>query len=304
MSAKQDAEEFARDLGKIQTKVEDEAHAYKDMTPEGKRKCMDDLENAIQTLRKIKKNLKEADDGSFDKNFVQVVLPGGWHQGLVSLTTTKEEIEKAFKMAITRLYPRPQPSCEVPPVPCIKSVEMQDNFKLDQNKNLLPQRMCFIKFSTEAEASMALGLKKIYTRIEHNSVHFNTEVELICPTHSMDTYKTLRTIGNSLARLQEIDVELKKIGAIRRQCGMPELGPTLIDKSWYLAKLQEAKKIRASGHSLDLQIHGPLTGTKPVDTEALKLSIKQLYDEECDILIMLREYQLNGMDFEFRHPAY
>lgn len=291
-SAKQDAEEFARDLGKIQTKVEDEAHAYKDMTPEGKRKCVEDLENAIQTLWKIKKNLKETDDCSSDKNLVQVI----WKERNI-LTFTKQDFEKAFSELNSR---RRQPVYD----PRIKSVTMQDNFKLDSDKTLQPTRMCFIEFSTEEDVSMALGLKGLNVHVNMSSGCWGVGVEFIHPTQSSSTHKTFSIIGNSLARLQEIDGELKKIGAIRRQGGMPELGPTLIDKAWYLAKLQEAKKIRAAGQSLDLQIHGPMAGVKPVDSKALMLLIKQLYDEECDILIMLREYQLNGMDFEFKHPAY
>ena len=280
-NSSREAEEFARDLGSIQTRIEDEAHLYPDMSPEGKRKCMDDLENTIKTLQKIKGNLKEADDHSPDKNLVQVL----W-KGPLSFTFTRQDVIQSF--AAIRL-----------PVQVV-SVEYQDNFTLTPNKFLEPIRMCFIKFVTEEEASMVLGLKQMVLSVQR---HVGYSIEFIPPTQSSATYKTFRIIGNSIARLGEIIKEYKKIGAVRVNYGKPELGKELIDKSWYLAQLPEFKRLRAAGVSLDLQGYGPLAGRKPVDSEALKAIIKQLYDEEYDILIMLREYQLNGVDFEFKHTA-
>lgn len=290
----QDAKEFTRDLGDIKSRTMAEANKFDDLSLEGKRKCMEELEDTIQTLQKIKKNLKEVDDCSPDKNVVQVIFHGD-----KSVTFTKRDFERS----LDELNSGRRQLVDVPSG-CIESVTMQDNFTLDLNRNLQPIRMCFIEFSTEEDVYMALRLKKMNVGIKTNSRINYVNVEFIQPTQSSATHKTFRTIGNSLARLGEIDKELNKIGAVRRQGGMPELKACFFDKVWYLAKIQECKAIRATGKSLDLNVHGPLASVKPVDSEALKLLIKTLYDEECDILIQLREFQLNGIDFDFKHPAY
>jgi hypothetical protein len=292
--ASKDTQDFSRDLATLQTRSEDEALVYKDMPPEGKRKCMDDLENALHVLQKIKKNLKEADEHSSDKNLVQVL----WKRGL-SITFTKEDFEQAFHEINAQTNARIIPPSKPLPVPNIKSVVMQDGFRLDDDKYLQSVRLCFIQFSNDEDYSMVLGLEKLQV-----GRGFGHDVKFIQPTHSQAMHKTLCIIGNSLFRLGEIDKELKKIGAVKNQGGMPELGREFVDNVWYLTKIQECKRLRAAGVSLDLHSHALLAGRKPVDVEALKQLIKPLYDEECDILIQLREYQLGGLDFNFKHTAF
>lgn len=288
MQTSSDAREFAEDLKRIETRIRDDTQTFEDMPADGKRKCIDDLESTIQSLQKIKRDLKEAEDSSPDKNLVQVLwnYPG-------ECTFAKLDFEQAFLIASSRR--------SAIPVPRITSVVMHDNFSLDGDKKLQPTRMCFIKFLTEDDACLALELKEMRVRSKPSSCSLN--VQFIQPAQSLATHKTFRIIGKSLARLEEINKELKKIGSIR-QGGMPALGPGFQDKAWYLTKLQECKRLRAAGVSLGLHDHAPLAAMKPVDSAALKQEIKRLYDEECDILILLREYQLNGLDFDFKHPAH
>ena len=286
-----DTQDFLRDLATLQTRSEDEALVYKDMPPEGKRKCMDDLENALHVLQKIKKNLKEADDHSPDKKIVQVV----WN-GQQTLVPTKGDFERYFEE-----YNSGCKKQAFDNAPRIKSVVMQDNFKLDDKKYLKPTLMCFIQFSNEEDCCIVLGLGGLNLRI--NNRGFGINVQFIQPTESQATHKTLRIIGNSIARLEEIDKELKKIGVVRDQGGMPKPKAELCDKSRYLTIINEAKATRAAGKSLD-HFHGVLASVKPFDLEAFQAVVKPLYDEECDILIQLREYQLGGLDFNFKHPAF
>ena len=289
-----DTQEFARDLGRLQTRVEDEAHVYKDMPQEGKRKCMEDLDNAIQTLQKIKTNLKETDDCSPDKNVVQVVWR--WHKDTIP---TKEDFDRSFDLLNSRSSKSPKPVY----VPCIKSVVIQDNFTLDTNKNIQPVKTCFVYLSTEEDFYTVLGFKEFQVSVKTQHGSSGLQVEFTLPSHSMATYKTLSTIGNSLARLEEIDKELKKIGAGRHGSNMPTQNRELVDKAYYATELKKFKAIRAAGNSIEQHAHALLFTRQPVDSEALKISIKKLYDEECDILIQLREFQLNGVDFDFKHPS-
>ncbi len=51
---------------------------------------------------------------------------------------------------------------------------------------------------------------------------------------------------------------------------------------------------------LDHNAFVPLRHYKMVDMQKLQSRMDALYNEECDILIRLREYQLDGIHFEFQ----
>ena len=59
----------------------------------------------------------------------------------------------------------------------------------------------------------------------------------------------------------------------------------------------------ASGLSLDHHTYARLVGMRPVDTAVVNARIKALYDEECGILIQLRELQMSGVEFEFHRTS-
>jgi hypothetical protein len=292
-------EEFTQDLGEIKCRaMMDNAQLYADLPKECKRKCLDELEQTIQTLQKIKRNLGEGGDAesqsSDKKNVVQVL----W-KSEKSRSFTKQDVINSFQG-----YGHRPVSHKVPE---IISVEFQDNFTLDSKKYLQPLRMCFIKFSTKEEASYALGLNDliIYVKIDSSSSSTSFPVQFIQPTQTPATHSTLRCIGTLITRLGEIEKEFKNIGAERRiMCGIPTLKPEFMDKAVYMAKLSAFKATRSSGALLDHNAHGLLISRKPVDTEALQALIQPLYNEECDILIQLRECQISGeVDFEFDHAC-
>jgi hypothetical protein len=117
-------------------------------------------------------------------------------------------------------------------------------------------------------------------------------------------HATLRRVGGLIKRLNDIDLELKQIGATREGGSVvPTLSRKFVDKASYASYLEKAKKARAAGFSLDHHSYAPLISMKPVDTALLNAQIKKLYGEECDIIIELREHQLNGLDFDFKHPS-
>jgi hypothetical protein len=305
MSAKStnhQVKEFTRDLRKIQVETEDEARVYREMPQEGKQKCLVSLQQTIQTLQKIQKDLKSEASGNPDPTLIQVLWSGNQ-----MVRFTKDGFTKGFEDMNRRV----QFGVRLPvtPILSIASVDMKDGYILDSEKFLKATCMCFVKFSTEEDAYMALGIKNVSVR------HQPTEttpgilggshvVEFVQPAHSQAALAEFKYIGGLLQRLEDINKELTDIGAVRVHGGMPELSTGLIDRAWYLAGLEEFKMARAAGMSLNHHVHGPLAGKKPVDTEALKVHIKRLYDEECDVLIQLREFQLNGTDFNFKHPAF
>lgn len=275
--------EFTDGLREVQSQAEGESAVYNDMPTEGKRKCLESLDQTIATLHKIKKDLGDADKRMLDANVVQVLWQGG-----DNVTFTKEGFVRGF-----------QSMCHPRAVPNIVAVSTQDNFMLDSNKFLKPIRVCFAKFSTEEEACTAMGLKEmIYFDGSHG---FN--VQFIPPTQPPTTRDNYRRAGKMVARLGEINKELKAIGAVR-ECGtVPRLGPGFVDNSFFLGLLAKAKAVLASGLSLDHHTYAPLASMRPVETAAVNARIKALYDEECGLLVQLREMQMSGVEFEFQMPS-
>ena len=70
------AVEFTDDLREIKSQVESEAGVYNDMPAEGKRKCLESLDQTIATLHKIKKGLDDAEKQRPDPHVVQVLWRG------------------------------------------------------------------------------------------------------------------------------------------------------------------------------------------------------------------------------------
>jgi hypothetical protein len=278
------ADEFVRDL----TQIQDEAVGYLDMHPDGKRKCLDHLGHTIQTLKKIENDLLKASDDELSSTKILQVL---W-RGHDTVTFTK----KGFVDAFQRVWRQGNPE--------IQSVEMQDNYKLDAEKHLSPIRMCFVRFSTEEHACNALGMKTLQIKADSPGGGVCMNVEFILPVHSQSRHTLLRRVGGLIKRLHDIDLELKQIGATREGGVVPTLSPKFVDKAWFVSTLEKSKKARAAGFSLDHHSYAPLISMKPVDTALLNAQIKKLYGEECDIIIELREHQLNGLDFNFKHPSF
>jgi hypothetical protein len=183
-------------------------------------------------------------------------------------------------------------------------VEMQDNYELDTQKQLTPIRMCFIRFSTEEDAYSALGYGQVQVNVRASNKELHcVKVKFISPVTPQPMHATLRRVGGLIKRLNDIDLELKQIGATRGDGMVPTLSKKFVDKADFVSALEKAKKARASGFSLDHHASAPLMFKKPVDTALLNAKIKKLFNEECDIVIELREHQLNGLDFNIKHPS-
>jgi dTDP-4-amino-4,6-dideoxygalactose transaminase len=131
-------------------------------------------------------------------------------------------------------------------------------------------------------------------------VHDGVEV-VQPPPWSKSNYwiPVLRTSAAYRGRL--ID-ELRQIGAVRKARGMPALRDGLVDVSVYAAMLERIQLLRDQQKSCNAEQHAFLCNNKPFDAAAARARIKLLYDEECDILVRLRQHQIDGVDFEFVPP--
>jgi hypothetical protein len=82
--------------------------------------------------------------------------------------------------------------------------------------------------------------------------------------------------------------------------GMPKPADgKYLDKSWFVTNIPGMKRARETGKSLDPGAYKYLKNRKSVDMAKLEAQIKELYDEECDCLISLRQFQVDGVEFDF-----
>jgi hypothetical protein len=122
------------------------------------------------------------------------------------------------------------------------------------------------------------------------------------PIRDLVTRETYREIGMLVDRIKEIGKELQTIGAVRENgFGPPKLSDKYAERSYYIQNdtLAAWKRTRAAGYSLEYHPYMLLKHKRPIDTAKINSRIKALYNEECDALIQLREFQINGIEFEF-----
>jgi hypothetical protein len=292
--ASKSADEFKKTLAELRCKYEREADDS-ELSPEYKRQCLESLKGTIKALIKIEKDLTSAEGiGRKSSDVVQVMNIGIHCSNYNCPVPSKGDFRRSFDMLFDvqrRMHSPKAFNVE------IVSLDIERNYKLDKDMrvDVKPTLEFFIKFESEEQACMVLGMKSMTLMFGQLRV----TVEFVQPTQSYATRKTFRTIGDSIVRLNAIEDEYKKIGAVRQMGGKPTLSDKYLDKSWFIRELERAKALRASGQSLDHNMHGPLRGRRPVDSTAKQAQITALYDEECDILIKLREFQLNGVDFDF-----
>jgi hypothetical protein len=112
---------------------------------------------------------------------------------------------------------------------------------------------------------------------------------------------TYRMIGGLVQRLREIQSELKRMPIITREYnGRPTLSQKYLDRSFFAELVSNSKRARAAGKMLDHHAFVPLKYYKMADTKKLQSRMDALYNEECDVLIRLRELQLDGIEFDFQ----
>ena len=284
-------------MADLRSKYEREADDS-ELSPENKRQCLDNLKQTIETLIKLEKDLKRT-EASKSTIVVQVLIDGSGGR-----VVSKDDFRKSFdRLNEQRLNDQRRSSHTSQTLASnveITAVDIEENFKLDDKMcvNTKPMMEYFIHFESEEQARLVLEMKSMQFYLA-SPTGLVTSAQFVKPTQPYEIRKTLRTIGNLLIRLDKIQDEFKKIGAVHRGPGKPTLSETFLDKSWFIRELERAKAIRAGGKSLDHNLYGPLRGCQPVDSSAVQAQITALYDEECDILIKLREFQLNGVDFNF-----
>ena len=277
--------EFYQQLSAVKGEITTSMTEFPDLSPEAKRECQKKLDQTVKTLLKIQKDLVEADKPDPDARVVQVL-------GLNAQFGAKaSDFEHSFSSA--KGHPKMNPGF----ISDGLLLTMERNYMLDGSGKVLPgtEDEFYITFRREEDASYVLGLQSLMLRY----ANVGRTVGFTQPAKNLETRATFRKIGALVERLKAIENELQVIG-VSRESGMPKPDDRkYLDKSCFATSIAGMKRARESGQSLDSRAYKPLKGRKPVDMAKLQAQITKLYDEECDALIALREFQLSGLEFDF-----
>jgi hypothetical protein len=277
-------ESFKRQLQETEKDAEETSDIYPGMSPEGRRECRERVEKTLETLSKIKKSLEEDPDP--DARTLQVTVSKG--------KPSPEVITQAFTDFL--LYPtcrrpnHPRDRVDIP----IEKIFDEDTFVAGPGNKLHPIKEWFIVFTTVRSTEFVLGLEKIDIRGCGQTMFLSK------PRKNPAKRAVYQTIGTLVARIEEINEELKNLGATRvDHVGKPTPANNYVDRSHYIEGLAQWKRARQTGTMLDHHAYAVLKHYKIVDKQKLQSRMDALYNEECDTLIKLREFQLSGYEFDF-----
>jgi len=286
---------FNQQLGAVESEMTGTAREYPDMDPEARRECQDRLDQTVKTLLKIKKDLAEAaDNADPDARVVRVLR----------METRWEATTRDFVRSFDLCDHSRQASFIKP-----DAIQLftEKNYRLDQSGKMLPGAVdeWYLKFGSEKEARRALSLQDFYLqtfdlRTNEPRARRGNLVQFAKPVQSSAVRATFRKIGALVERIREIEKELLNMGAVY-EYGVYKPDPNkYLDKAWLTENIKNTKRTREAGKSLDHHAYAPLKHRKLVDTAVFMARAKKLYDEECDCLITLREFQINGgVEFDF-----
>ena len=284
-SASASAASFRDQLQAVKDDVDETSRNFPDLSPEGKRECREHVEKTLETLSKIKKSLEDSDPD------VKTLQLTGFHQSLTKVQMTEalsQEIVRHLQMR--RIHCRDDNDEVV-----IEKISFEENFFLDPSYKLHRINECFIRFNNAKSADYFLGLQNITMCIGN----FGTDLKISKPKQTAATRATYRKIGGLVYKIKEIEDELKKLGAVREYNSRPTPPQNFLDKSFFAEQVPKWKRARETGTMLDHHAYAPLKHYKMVDRQKLQSRMDALYNEECDALIRLRQFQLDGYEFDF-----
>lgn len=276
---------FNEQLREVEKQARSDAKDCREMSPEARKACQARVDETLAALMKIRKDLKQADvhEGG-DARTVQVLgLRSDWG---VKASDFQISFEKAAQRERMRAF-----------IPDVVSLTLEHNYVMDKGCKVLPGVMenWYITFGREKDACYALALKDFMLCYRGDG----RPVKFAKPTQSSATRATFRKIGRLVERVRAIREQLETMGAVWDGDKYKPDDRKYMDKSWFAAEFAGMKRAREAGQSIDRNVYGALKYRKPVDTDEFLAQCRNLYDEECDCLISLREFQVNGVEFDF-----
>ena len=270
--------------------------AVKAHTAEEQRARMKRLDALTETHTRLRAEAKAAELRESGANTLQIVGLEALQQYARMQTPCVVFIPKTsdFVQAFERfrsMQPRqPQPP---PPVPANFSVTTERNFAPNADGSLKPaEQEYFIHFANYEDACYALGLQQpLHVNIQAGTNAPGFNVQFSKPTRGDAERKAWRAVSEIIERLAGIDSDLAAIGAARDGNGVPRIAPKYIDLDEYDHDMRGWKQARADGATIDAETYSILRHRTPLAAAPVLRRIKQLFDEECDLLIRLRELQ-------------
>ncbi len=313
MSTTNDAAEFKQQLHDSEAQLAQMARDYPDLPPGQQRECMARLEQTVRLLVRIHNDLmaaerrraglstvaeeEEEDDDPKGANAVQVL-------GLESVRGLGNEslhasIRKAMA-ASSSSSSASLPTSAAKRFPDDFYVRVEKNHTADAQGRLTQADEFFVYFPTREDAGVALGLELSAMFVDVGCGNFR--IRFAKPARDAATRMLWRSIGEQVERVRAIDAELTRMGAVREfGDGVPKLPDAFFDRAYFLHPkcMPEWKRVRAAGGSLGHHAYATLRACTPVDAAQLSARVKELHDEQCDLLIRLREHQIAGLVFCF-----
>ena len=279
---------FNEQLREVEGEMTGKAQDFPELSPEARKACQARLDATVDCLLKIQRNLKqEVREWNVDARTVRVL---GLYAGM---GVKASDFGVSFSKAAGNLRKHERDQAFIPDG---LALTMEHNYIMDGTGKVLgAAEDWYITFAREEDACYALGLGNFMLYWAGTG----REVKFAKPAQSSATRATFRKIGPLVERVKAIENELQVIG-VSRESGMPKPdNQKYMDKSCFATSITGMKRAREAGQSLDHHAYYPLKHRKPVDMAKLQAQIKKLYDEECDCLITLREFQVNGVEFDF-----
>lgn len=290
------AEDFKRMLDQTKTTIETTSHEQEDLSPQSRAECCDHLDKTIEVLNRIKKDLTEAADND---PMTRTLLITGLKKGFYPST---EQIYKG----VIHAYPEGLKDSEMM-TKALKDKEMmtkalqgskvtnEKNFEYS-NKQFKQVDECYIQLKTTKAASYLASLSKI--KFFHDGTP--SELQVTFATKDENHRVAFRKIGALMARLYVVSKELESIGINPVNWGST---PTLrmdglVCEETFDANLREWERARTAGTPLTCQAWAALKSQTPINVKKRTAEMMALYNEECDILILLRKFQRAGHKFE------
>ena len=284
---------FQQQLAEAELTLAQNTAAFPDLSPRSQEACKTRLQQALALMHKLQADLDGCGGGGGD---------GGGHGGggEVQITGLRDfDVNRIVLGDFRSSFERTKWSPER------FTFDVELNRDMDALKrNLIckesipaPVMQVFLTFSRTSDADHVLGMGELLLSFPGSRCGSN--IKFIKPTHDSATRAAWREIATLLERIKAIEYELLAMGAVR-EYGMPKPDPKkYFDKSWFVTNLPDAKRLRASGASLDSNHYAALKTLTPIDAGAVQARMTALYNEECDALLVLRQYQLSDKGFDF-----
>ena len=186
----------------------------------------------------------------------------------------------------------------------VESVIEEDNFNHillgpNSSKYLLKEREMYVRFGTAEQASYLLGIcgkdgiLMSPVMVEEWGAR-SLAARFSVPTRPARARAAYRDIGTVIARLMQVDTQLKALGAVPGRGGVPELSDMLVQKEEFDMCV---KSFQETGDKHLL--HSWLCTRTRVDRGKRQATLEPLVGERIDLLLKLSRHDPDEFPFVF-----